>query len=726
MKRGSVRLRATSLVLGASAVFIFSAMAPTLAAATPGSPDDPSVPTGIGLGRVIVLRPVRVDLIDDGAVQRSVALAGGAISLQALAVAVNNPNWITYSAGGVVLTAGLLQRPGTALQVNHTKVDLVNSATDPSFLAGSGATLRISDTTVTSSHLLFETTPSSVATRATISYKKNSHVFLDASMLERLGHAGAGGAAVSVSDDSTLVVRRSTIASSSAGLEGDSGSRLDVAGVTEIGNNGVGLAVGQNSTLIARGNVIRGGRTGVVASRAAAVTLDNVTDLASTADGVDLRGAGSSQLTDVRVTGSGGFGVRIVGSPLIRASNVTTTGNHLDGLRITGSRSAILDGVTTTGNDVGGLSVVSTRTAILSRVQATGNTGTGISLAGGEDDSLNQVQSNGNSQTGIRLTGLPTSARLVNVSTSHNAGAGFLVSDSPGVKLPGLRSTDDMTSGVTVIDSAHAKLDGLMVSRTQDGIVVRGGPGTSVLDPTVTDSKRAVWIEAGSEGSRISGGLIQRAAVGISVTAMGVRVDDAVIKSATVGVVVGAVHSTTLERDRILGSATGVRVIRGSSQTAIDQTTVMQQGGTGISVTGAGLMATNDVIDGATTGFLLHGSSTVADSSVSSALEAVRAGSGTAVLLSNDRLSASAVGVRALSGADVRMRGTRVSALFGTRGRVRLLGHANRLPPLPLHWLGLFGVIAVGAAVVLELIRRFRELGNPPLGSAPLYIRNSR
>jgi hypothetical protein len=65
-----------------------------------------------------------------------------------------------------------------------------------------------------------------------------------------------------------------------------------------------------------------------------------------------------------------------------------------------------------------------------------------------------------------------------------------------------------------------------------------------------------------------------------------------------------------------------------------------------------------------------------------------------------------------------------VDAPLPARGPVTLRG-ASTLPPLPLHWLGIFALVALALAVVLETTRKLRERGREWKVRAPAHVRNT-
>ncbi len=735
------------VVLVTGAVFlIVGVLGVGPAAATPGSPHDPRVPSGVGDGRVIVLRPVRADLVDRGVVQRVVSLAGGPINLGALAEAIGDEAWISHDDGLLTLKAAVVQRPGTILDITRQNVQLVDSTTDPASITGSGATLVVDDSTVSGVSIDGAAQPSSH--RGVIDYRSSSHVRLDGSTVTHLGRVGPAVAAVRVTAASTLSVVRSSLIGNTVGLAAGTGSRLTTSQITEVGN-GTGISVGSAVTADISSTTISDGGVGIRSSAASVLTIADLAVGSNRGAGVSVRDTGVVTMTGVRsrqdggtgvaVTGGssavleqvsstadGGAGVRITGVAATVLGSIVATGDRGAGVRVADGGSAVLDKVTSTSNTGAGVMVAGTGEVIFRHVRSASNGGTGAHLAGGSDLRLFDVTAVGNHRPGLVLQAIPRTTVVTRVVTQSNLAGGVVVSGSPGVRLAGLVSSGDAGTGIVVVDSPDAVLTRAVVSGTADGIVVRRSPAVVISAPTVSSVRRGLWVGPGSPGTLVEGGTVHGAVIAVSISSNGVHVDRIAVGAARTGLLVGAVGGAVLADDTVSGAGTGIQLARGSRNTSVRRVHVTQTGGVGVVVTGRGAVLDEVVVDGATTGLLLHGSTTVFASTVTGALEAVRVGSGTTATLTADRLDAAGVGIRALDGSHVTVAGTHVHAPFGTRGHVRLLGSGNDLPALPLHWLGLFGLLAVAVAVTLELLRRLREHGQPDLGGAPLHIRNAR
>jgi len=106
----------TAVAIAAAAALLQLGASPV--AAVVGPPHHIAVPPGIGAGRVIVLRPHRVDLFNHGRFGRSIYLDGQHATLTDLANAIGDPTFLSRPARGTVrLTAALVQRPDTHLVV---------------------------------------------------------------------------------------------------------------------------------------------------------------------------------------------------------------------------------------------------------------------------------------------------------------------------------------------------------------------------------------------------------------------------------------------------------------------------------------------------------------------------------------------------------------------------------------------------------------------------------
>jgi hypothetical protein len=272
---------------------------------TVGPAQLPGVPAAalLATGRVLVLRPHRLELAVDGHIERRIPVRQP-LDLARLPDVVGDPAVAVRSAPGVVrLRAVLLQRPGTVLEGGATgplTVELDDSGgAGPARISGTRATLRLRHVTVTALPGL-PLPPAPVA--AGLRYLHRSDLTLQHVTLRGLGTAGAGGVAA---------------------VRSDGESRLRLADVTLVGG-GRGVRVDEPAALDVEGLQVHGAPVALDVGGAHSVRLSGVRVDAAT-DALVLKGS-----QDVVVRGSE-----------LRASR--------DAVRVTDSRGVILDAVATSG-----------------------------------------------------------------------------------------------------------------------------------------------------------------------------------------------------------------------------------------------------------------------------------------------------------------------------------------------------------------------------------------
>ncbi len=272
-----------------------------------GVADLPGVPAA-GLlthGRVLVLRPRRLEVALDGRVVRSVAVRQP-VDLATLPRLVADPAYVAATGGGagVRLGAVLAQRPGTVLTGAGLRLELAGTGgAGPARLTGTRAQLRLQYCTV-------------VATAAArpggapgLRYLNASRLDLTDVTLRGLGSVarrGAGGAAAVRADGgSHVALRRVAVSGGGRGIEVRDAAGLVVQGLSgdDVGGTLLDVSGGTGARLAA---VSSGGAAGaaVRVRDAAGTVLDG---LSSTGDRAALVTAGVAGLraTGVRARGDG-------------------------------------------------------------------------------------------------------------------------------------------------------------------------------------------------------------------------------------------------------------------------------------------------------------------------------------------------------------------------------------------------------------------------------------
>jgi hypothetical protein len=242
----------------------------------------------------------------------------------------------------------------------------------------------------------------------------------------------------------------------------------------------------------------------------------------------------------------------------------------------------------------------------------------------------------------------------------------------------------------------------------------------------VDDAATGVRLAGSATGTRIDGATVTGGRIGLAVGGADATLAGLAVAAARVGISATADHAT-VTGGTVTGAAIGVSIranrvsVAGLSVT--DSTVGFRQSG------GAGGRAATFSIDGARVnrvgvGLHLDGRATVANTTVADAREAVQVGPGGQVQLTNDVVGAHVLGLRIAPSGHVTLTDCTVSAPLGARGNVRLVGHTV-FPALPLRWLGMFGLVALTAAALLEIARRLRENRYDGRVLAPAHVTNT-
>lgn len=555
------------------------------AAAVPGPPHTIAVPPGLGVGRVLVLRPNRVDLFSGRKFIRSVYLDGTRATLVGLTDAIRDSRFLARSAtsGHLRVTTGLIQRPGTSLVVGGAGQRIVELRADPvspAVLTGTRASLSFRGVTVTGSG------PAAPAGRPYVSYGGGSLVSATSTTFTQLGQPGLHPIAA--------------------------------------------LGIGRGAIFTASNLSFSGNAVGLEASNSAVVRLDSVTASNSTADGIVLRNAGNVQVGAMSVVGNGGNGLVIAGAGtrLNVTGALTATDNKRSGIRATSAVATTISGARTHHNGVAGMEfrdtgptsvigLVSTTEPVALRIDSGAKfTAEGITAAGdnigihatarSRNVTLRSIVVSG-AGTGVRIDGadvvadnlmvtgsemglqVTAAARNVNVNrltvtrpASNGAatvgavlaGDTTALSDAQidGVEY-GLRITGPLTTikgGAVSASTTVVRVNGMAVGTTVSGAKVRGGViGISVSEPAtlalkadqITGSERAALHTRGGRTTTISSSTLTSS--GTAIDGHGpVTVTDSQVDAA-VGAHISAGVDARFSVSRLYGSDTGIHVVDG-------------------------------------------------------------------------------------------------------------------------------------------------------------------
>jgi hypothetical protein len=396
-----------------------------------------------------------------------------------------------------------------------------------------------------------------------------------------------------------------------------------------------------------------------------------------------------------------------------------------------------------------GLDLHQTGQASLTRVTASRNAGPGVVLNQARKVSMADVTASGNT-TGILLRGpLPGLSITGVLGADHNTSAGVEAVDLGAVQVGPLH-TDHNQIGLLVRRcpgcvlaglASTADRQGVMVARQSTGAVVRDGSirqagvvgvdiaaaqaGLRQTEISVAASATGVRLGATATGTHIDGGVVIGGRIGVSIAASRTLVTGVTVTDASVGVqVAGNADLTVLHQVSANQNGTGLIAQAGPAVVTVSGLHVQQSGGQGVRSAVAILTLDRAAISGAVIGLNLSGHATVTGSTVADATAAVHAGPDSQLQLTNDVLGAHVLGLRVARSANVTLTNCTVSAPLGARGNVKLAGTTS-FPALPTSWLGLFALVALTLAIVLELARKLREHRRERRVLAPAHVTNT-
>ena len=463
-----------------------------------------------------------------------------------------------------------------------------------------------------------------------------------------------------------------------------------------------GVLVGSDSSLVARGAHFSRGTTGLRIYRAASALIDSSSASDNSGSGILIDQASGARLSNVVVERNGHHGLELRGplAGLFIAGSVTATTNHMSGIYASALVRASLPRLTTTRNGTVGL--------ILDRCTAC-------------------------TVSGLRSLDEPLAVRLQRSSGDVVSGtvirrgqAGVLIDGATtGTHLVDTTVQDARTDGVAIRGRTTAVKD-LRVSGSSTGLLVASpSRGTSVAGLGVDNSTIGVRVASGASDVTVAGADVSGSKVsGIAIGGTNVTVTGSDVSQSALGVAVyGSADGTRLSGVHIERADTGLRITKGATNVAATGLSILHSTSRGVLSGSPSLTLDRSVITGGTVGVDLRGGAVVTGSTISGVIEAVRAASHSVIRLDDDQMTATALGVRSSRTASVVIVDSHLQAPFGAHGPVSLQGR-NQFPALPLHWLGIAALIALGLAGTLELIRHVREQEHERLVPAPAHITN--
>ena len=620
------------------------------------------VPPELRVGRVLLLRPGRIDLAENGIVRRFVVV-GPQVAVADLPGLVGDSRYVTWSRPGVIrLFATIAQRPGSVL-VSHgspvQRLELDETGPTPVRLVGTRATLRLNGTSI---GLAGRATPRSPVV-GTARYVSGSAVSLSNLAVTGLGDPTGRVPALEFSADTVATLTSVTIDGGGPGVRLDGTARADLTNVTVRSTRGSGVEV-------------NGGRT------------------------LTIRGLSCTQNT--------GDGLRITGPiAALAVSDVVAGDNHGAGITLLTQKGGTLTRLRTTHNLDHGLILRAVSGATLDNVTSTGDTQPLI-LEGGSDTAVRQLTSHGTAVVvsgGLRL-------RLEDIKIHSTPKAALQLSGQSIV----VRNAEVARAGEgIVVGAASIGVTGRPVTAT--GVTIIGGTFAGVRSAVrVTRSARATTLD-GVTGTAPSGvalqvsGPLTRIHAGIWSGACGIRIRD----QATEVTLDGALVSSSGPALAVPSPGVGTVTVIGTTLTA--------GGRKAVTSTARELTLRWAVVSGAALGVDLRGNGTLTDSTISATHQGLRVARGHQATLRRDRLAARDLGIEAVPGGSLLVSDSVVRASLASRGRATFVGD-NDLSPRPLRVIVILIAGVLIAALSLETARRLREPAAAREVDAPTHVLN--
>jgi len=435
------------------------------ATAAPAVALDPGavpVPAGLGTGRVLLVRPARVDVVEGGVVRRVVPLPGR-LDLARLPAIVGDPRFASQPRPGVVrLDATLAQRPGSA--VVATAPGLTELRLGPAArLLGTRATLELDGVTVDASAAgrVLPGGQVPIGGDAPLRYTHGSAIHLSGTVVRGPADVGPATPPVVQADGGTTL--RAEQVRVSGG--GEAGLRLADAGESALSDVVVDSAQGNGIDVL-------GGR---------ALDLTRVTSRDNGGTGILLRDPGPLRVQGgLRATGNRAGGIDLLSLRHVRLAGLSTAANGGPGVQLRSSQDVGLTGVRS-GDDLSGLNVTGSTDVHVADLETRG------SASGLTVKDTGRFDANGARIAGAREDGVTIAGRALTLADVRVEGAGEGVVVAAGSKAVMIRDSrfDGDRSGVRIAVGTDDVTVRRVTTGARNGVALRSG-GTRVLVASVT------------------------------------------------------------------------------------------------------------------------------------------------------------------------------------------------------------------------------------------------
>lgn len=660
MSRRTAALAVAALIT--AALITAAVLLPPWGVPSAGAVSAPPVPAELAKGRVLLLRPGRLDIARDGVVRRYV-LVGPRIALADLPRLVGDPDYVAWSRPGVLrLRATIAQRPGSILDAGGaplTRLELDETGTEPVQLLGTRARLHLRGISVA----LAGTAPVRLPVVGLIRYVNFSTVELRALTVTGLGDPAGRLPAVRVTSGSVVALHDVRFEGGGPGLQLDGVTRATLSGVSVRSAHGHGVQVNAGGSLLVR---------------------------------------------SLRISGAYGEGLRITGPVAsLDVSDVVASDNHGDAVTLLTQRGGRLARLRTTHNRGDALSLRAVSDAVVEDVESSWDT-RALNVEGGSGTAVRRLASSGgevvvNGSERLMLerprvrwipgSALKISGRNVVVRDGDvdQAGEGVVVgAGAIGVTARAVTASQVSVTGGTFVGRHGAvRVTPSAVGTTLVGVVGRAPVGVA-LQVSGPDTLVRAGIWSGAGGVRVRDQARGVVFQGAHVTSSGPALD---ISPTGVGDV--TVIGTTL-------TGAGRRTVTSAARHLALRWTVVSGGALGVD---------------------LRGDGEVESSQVSGSRQGVRVTGGHRASVRGSRVQAGDLGIVAVPGSSVQIIDAVVRADLAVRGDATITG-STYLSPRPLRGVALAAGGMLLLALALEALRRLREPAAARRVDAPAHVTN--
>jgi hypothetical protein len=372
-----------------------------------------------------------------------------------------------------------------------------------------------------------------------------------------------------------------------------------------------------------------------------------------------------------------------------------------------GSTGSVLR-TTLTGNGIG-VRLNRSRGVHLDTVTVIRSRSDGLRLTGDQGTTLVSVHSQHNGGNGALVDGPSTDRPISGLDTLANNGFGLAIVRQNGIRISQVSTAADMGGGIRLTGTTGAVATDVSATDEPVGLLVNGASERLQLSDVRTDGGARGIVATGSvhrvdlASSQVTGAAL----TGVSISASDAAVRQVAVDDCLVGLrIAGHAARAAVSDTRISGGHSGVLIGPNTSAVTLSRVTTGVSG-TGVSTAGPGTIIDLTRIDGGLTGINARAATTITASSVGGAAEGVHSGPGAWITGTRLDLLAAASGIKVEPGGRFVLTDSRVRAHVALRGAVTLLGR-NTVSPPPFNWVGAFGVLFVGVALLLQLLHRRR------------------